>query len=290
MFYNIVKTAMLFGCLSAILLFLGNLIGGVAGIEMALILSIAMNAFAYFFSDKIVLRMYKAHPLSRDTHASVHQMVEELATTMQIPKPKLWLIDSPVANAFATGRNPSHASVALTTGVISLLDQHELRAVLAHELGHVQNRDILITTVAATLAGAISYIAYYLQRVAIWRSFAGSRDRRANNPLILLVISIVVPIAASLVQLALSRTREFLADETGACTTKEPLALASALEKLENHTRRAHFDADAYHASTASLFIVHPFFGKNISNWFATHPPIPARIERLKALNNKMFS
>lgn len=291
MFYNIFKTAALLSFLSAIFLFLGNLAGGIAGLQIALILSLIMNVSAYFFSDRLVLNMYQAEPLNPAIYSSIHQIVGNLAKKMDLPQPKLWLITSPVANAFATGRNPQHASIALTTGIINLLDHRELEAVLAHELGHIENRDILITTIAATLASAIGYLAYFLQRMALWQSFSGNRnDRRNNNPIILLLISIIVPIAATLIQLALSRSREFLADQTGACCTKDPLALASALEKLETHTKHSHFDTNTYHASTASLFIVHPFMGKNVHTWFATHPPISARIKRLKVLYTKMFS
>ena len=291
MCYNIFKTAILLSFLSAIFLLLGSLAGGIAGLQIALIMSLIMNVGAYFFSDKIVLNMYRAEPLNPATYSSIHEIVANLAKKMGLPKPKLWLITSPAANAFATGRNPQHASIALTTGIISLLDHRELQAVLAHELGHVQNRDILISTIAATLASAIGYLAHFLQRMALWQSFSGNKNNRRNdNPIILLLISIIVPIAATLLQLALSRSREYLADQTGACCTKDPLALVSALEKLENHTQHAQFDTNTYHASTASLFIVHPFLGKNVRTWFATHPPITARIERLKVLYTKMFS
>ena len=200
--------------------------------------------------------------------------------------PKLWLIRTPMANAFATGRSPSHASVALTTGILEILDHHELRGVLAHELSHIKNRDILVATVAATLATAIGYLANMMHHLAFWRSIDGDKEKRGGNPLVLLVISIIMPIAATLIQLAISRSREYLADETGAHGCHDPLALASALEKLHNHIPHAHLNPEnTVQAGTASLFIVHPFNSRTALSWFSTHPPLRSRIERLQ----KMF-
>lgn len=289
MISNNIKTALLLGLLSSCMLMLGNLLGGIGGMQFALIISLIMNGFTYFFSDRIVLSMYKAKPLDKHTYSSIYQTVHELSASMQIPMPKLWLVQSPVANAFATGRNPKNASVALTTGIMDILEPNELRGVLAHELSHVKNRDILLTTIAATFATAIGYIAHFLQRTAMWNSFSGNK-KKGHNPFVLFLIGILMPIAATLIQLALSRAREYDADQTGAHYCKDPLALAAALTKLENNTKHAHFNGDAYHASTASLFIVYPFFGKNWTNLFATHPPMSARIARLEQIYKKMFS
>lgn len=268
-------------------MFIGGLIGGTTGIQYALIMSLIFNGIAYFFSDRIVLNMYGARPLDQHSYAWIYAIVEELAHTMQLPMPKLWLIHNPMANAFATGRNPSHASIAVTTGIIDLLDKHELLGVLAHELAHVKNRDILVSTIAATIATTIGYLANMLRWSSLWSS---DRQRRNGNPLLLLLASILMPIAATIIQLAISRSREYLADETGSHHCKDPLALASALEKLHNHIPHAHLNnADAQQASTAPLFIVHPFTGNTLMSLFSTHPPVKQRIERLNALYRKMF-
>ena len=262
MFFNTLKTIILLGSLSGLLLLIGGLIGGTTGIQYALIMSLIFNGIAYFFSDRIVLNMYGARPLDPQSYPNVYAIMEELTQTMQLPMPKLWLIHNPMANAFATGRNPSHASIAVTTGILDLLDQHELRGVLAHELAHVKNRDILVATIAATIATTIGYLASMLRWSSLWSS---SNDRRRNgNPFLLLLVSILMPIAATIIQLAISRSREYLADETGSDCCKDPLALASALEKLHNHIPHAHLNnKDTKKASTAPLFIVNPFTGSN---------------------------
>jgi len=267
---------------------IGGFIGGTTGIHYALIMSFLFNGIAYFFSDRIVLNMYGARPLDRQTYPQIYATVEELAQAMHLPMPKLWLVHNSMANAFATGRNPAHASIAVTTGILDLLDQHELRGVLAHELAHVKNRDILVTTIAATIATTIGYLANMLRWSSMWSS---SNDRRrSGNPLLLLLVSILMPIAATIIQLAISRSREYLADETGSHHCHDPLALASALEKLHNHIPHAHLrNTDAQQASTAPLFIVHPFTGSNWMALFSTHPPVSKRIERLNALYRKMF-
>lgn len=283
-FYNQLKTVLLLGSLSGLFLFMGNLLGGSSGLLIAAILAVAMNFFAYFYSDTIVLRMYKARPLDRKQYASIYEMVHELANQMQIPMPKLWLVDNKMANAFATGRNPDHASVAVTTGILEILNKKELRGVLAHELSHVKNRDILVSTIAAVLATAISYIATMFRYSAL----APQDSQNRRNPLATLLISILVPIAASLIQLAISRSREYLADESGAECCQDPLALASALEKLHNHIPQASLNPqDVDKASTAPLFIVHPFWGAGWSALFSTHPPIGERIARLRAMAGK---
>lgn len=289
--WNQIKTALLLGSLTGILLFLGNLFGGEQGIIMAFILAIFMNGVAYFYSDKIVLRMYGAQALDREKYGWIYDMVEELTHAMHIPMPKLWLINTPMANAFATGRNPQHASVAVTTGILNLLDREELRGVLAHELGHVVNRDILVSSIAATLAAAIGYLANWLYWSAI---FGGNRDRRSGQgtgPIAMLIISFLVPIAASLIQLAISRSREYLADETGASCCHDPLALASALKKLQQNVHYAHLDKEnAPQASTAHLFIVHPFTEDGfLISLFSTHPPMKERIKRLEKMHEKLF-
>jgi heat shock protein HtpX len=290
MIFNKIKTAVLLAALSGILLFFGSLFGGAAGLQFALILALIMNGIAYFFSDKIVLSLYNAKPLDQQEYAWIYEIIEELRHSMQLPMPKLWLVQTPMANAFATGRNPNHASIAVTTGILNLLDRDELRGVLAHELSHVKNRDILVGTVAATIATAIGYLANMLQHMAFWDSISGSERRRAGNPLVALAISIVMPIAAMLIQFAISRSREYLADETGARHCHDPLALASALEKLHNHIPHAHLhNNDARRASTAPLFIVHPFTSSNWMSLFSTHPPMQKRIQRLRALCQKMY-
>jgi heat shock protein HtpX len=283
---NIFKTAILLAILNGLLLFVGNMIGGISGIQTALIMALLMNGITFFFSDKIVLSLYKAQPLDRTTYRWIYQIVEELAHTMNIPSPKLWIVETDVANAFATGRSPKHASVAVTTGIVRLLDEDELRGVLAHELAHVKNRDTLITTIAATVASAIGYLAYMLRHIALW----GSLDnKRRENPIGMIIISVLMPLAATLVQLAISRSREYAADETGATCGRNPLALASALQKLDNNVKYAQMDSNAIeNSSTASLFIVHPFIDHSWTYLFATHPPMSQRIERLHKLSKKI--
>lgn len=289
MFMQRIKTLLLLTVLSGLLLLMGSILGGTTGLQLALIMALAMNGLAYFFSDKLVLKMYGAQPLDKDRYGWIYEIVDDLARTMQLPCPKLWLINTPMANAFATGRNPEHASVAVTTGIIELLDRHELRGVLAHELAHVQNRDILVTTIAATIATAIGYLGHSLQYIAFWGAHDNNRRREAN-PVVMMLVAIIMPIAATLLQLAVSRSREYLADETGAHNCRDPLALASALEKLHNHIPQAHLhEQDIQHAGTASLFIVHPFSSQGLVDLFATHPPMHKRIERLRQFHQKMY-
>lgn len=280
--YNQIKTAFLLGSLSGIFLLLGGLLGGTSGLTYALILALIMNFIAYFYSDTIVLRMYKAQPLDRAQYGWIYETVGDLAHKMNLPMPKLWLINHPMANAFATGRNPQHASIAITTGILKLLNKKELTGVLAHELSHVQNRDILVSTIAAVLATAIGYLASMLRFGAL---FGRSEDGKSRNPIFLLFAAIVMPFAASLLQLAISRSREYLADETGAHACKDPEGLASALEKLHNHIPDASLNKqEVEKASTAPLFIVHPFSGSDWTALFSTHPPVEARIARLRKM------
>lgn len=290
MWFNQIKTAALLASLSGILMIIGALIGGYDGIFMAFIISLVMNGIAYFFSDKIVLNLYGAKPLDRDRYHWIYTIIEDLTHKDKLPMPKLYLINTPMANAFATGRNPRNASVAVTTGILDILDKHELRGVLAHELSHVKNRDILVSTVAATLAQTIGFLANMMQYAVMWGGMSRNSDRnRGYNPLVLLIAAILMPIAATLIQLAISRSREYLADESGAEISQDPLALASALEKLEAHVRYAHLrNDDTVHAPTAHLFIVKPFTG-GIGALFSTHPPMTKRVERLRKLYETMM-
>ena len=285
MFWNQIKTVLLLGGLSGIFFLFGYWIGGSHWLVLAFVMSIMMNFFAYFFSDKMVLAMYGAQPLDQEKHADIYEMVQELSFSAGIPMPKIWYIDSTMANAFATGRNPEHASVAVTQGILDILEPHELRGVLAHELAHVKNRDILIATVAATVATAIGYLAHMLQWSVILG--AGRRDDKdSGSGWGALVVAIIMPIAATLIQLAISRSREYLADESGAGFCHDPLALASALEKLSDSARMQHVvPSSPTQATTASLFIVYPFSGSGLINLFSTHPPMEKRIERLRAMS-----
>lgn len=288
--WNKLKTFILLALLSGLLLLLGSLFGGKAGLQVALILALMMNFIMFFFSDKIVLRLYRAQPLDTTQYAWIYTIVEELSAKMHLPMPKLWLVHTPMANAFATGRSPSHSSIAVTTGILDILDEHELRGVLAHELSHIKNRDVLVATVAATIAAAIGYLANMIQHMAFWQSISGNSDRKNNNIFGLIIVSILMPLAAMLVQMAISRSREYLADETGANFSRDPLALASALEKLHRHIPEAHLNNDdTARASTASLFIVHPFTGNTLLSLFSTHPPVGKRVERLQKIREKML-
>lgn len=289
MLANQFKTVLLLAIMSALLLLVGQGIGGSSGMTIALIMALIMNIITYFYSDKIVLAMYGAKPLDQDRYLWVYQIIQSLCQQMQLPMPKLWLIETSMANAFATGRNPEHASVAITTGILDILNEQELRGVLAHELGHVKNRDILIATIAATIATAISYIANMARFISFWGS---SDDNRQTNPLAAIMIAIFMPIAAMIIQMAISRSREYMADETGAHYSHDPLALASALEKLQTGIKFDHLNAktDLSKSSTASLFIVYPFSAERLMGLFSTHPPMHERIKRLRQMHEKMFN
>jgi heat shock protein HtpX len=260
-------------------------IGGNNGLIIAFIISMLMNFVTYFFADKIVLSMYGAQQLDRTKFGYIYEMVEELCYQARIPMPQLWYIPTDMANAFATGRNPQHASVAVTQGILNVLDENELRGVLAHELSHVKNRDILISTIAATIATAIGYIAHMMQWAVMFGAMRGDRDGERSSGLGALIIAIFMPLVATLLQLAISRSREYLADETGAKMCHDPLALASALEKLHSNAQ-AHATApeSTAQASTASLFIVNPFTLEGIMTLLSTHPPMAKRIERLREM------
>jgi heat shock protein HtpX len=291
MWFGQFKTAILLASMSGLLMLLGAVFGGMSGLIVFFVISLIMNAFSYFYSEKMVLAMYRAKPLDKDQYGWIYEIVQGLADAKKMPMPKMWLVETPMANAFATGRNPSHASVAVTTGILEILEPEELRGVLAHELSHVINRDILIGSIAATIATTIGFMANMMQQMAFWGTLSrDSQDRRGPNPLALIVIAILMPIAASLIQLAISRSREYLADESGAELSHDPLALAAALEKLQTRAARVHFaDNDTAHATTAHLFIVKPFTGHGLSALFSTHPPIEKRIERLRQMYEKMY-
>jgi heat shock protein HtpX len=273
---NTFKTAFLLTALTLLLMFFGRYFGGENGMMLALAFAAVMNFVSYFFSDKIALAMYRAQPVTREQLPRAYDIVERLTQKIGLPMPKIYVIPTESPNAFATGRNPKHASVAVTHGILGLLNDEELEGVLAHELGHVGNRDILISSVAATIAGAITMLAS-MGRFAMMFGGGGNRDRRGGG-LSALFMLIVAPIAASLIQLAVSRSREYQADATGAHYTGNPYALASALQKLDAYSRRVPMQASP---STAHLFIIQPLLGMNFGNLFSTHPPIAKRIERL---------
>jgi len=274
---NAFKTALLLTVLTLLLLFLGRAFGGQQGMLIALIFAAVMNFVSYFFSDKIALAMYRAQLATREDLPRVYGVVERLTQRVGIPMPKIYVIPTDSPNAFATGRNPSHASVAVTQGILNLLNDEELEGVLAHELGHVRNRDILISSIAATIAGAITYLAQ-MGKFAMIFGGVNRDDRDRGGGLAALLMLILAPIAAMLIQLAVSRSREYEADSTGARFTGNPYALASALSKLDTYSRRIPMVATP---STAHLFIIQPLLGMNFGSLFSTHPPIAKRIERL---------
>ncbi|MBT4936230.1 zinc metalloprotease HtpX [Candidatus Woesearchaeota archaeon] len=279
---NQVKTVVLLTLLAIVLMFIGRLIGGVNGMFIALIFAIGINFVSYWWSDKIVLKIYKAKEADKNTYSELYSMVDEVRHSAKLPMPKVYVIDTPQANAFATGRNPTHSAVAVTTGIVDILSRNELKGVIAHELAHVKNRDILISTVAATIAAVISYVAMMARWSAIFGGFGG-RDGD-NNILELLVLAIVAPIMALIIQMAISRSREFLADETGAKLVRDPFSLASALEKIHHNVSRNPFKKMGTTEATAHMFISNPFRGKSFLNWFSTHPPMEARVKRLRAM------
>ena len=277
---NTFKSTLLLVCLTLLLLFVGDRLGGQNGMILAFAISVAMNFTSYFFSDKLALAAYRAQPASREQLPRAYEVVERLAAKDGIPMPKIYVIPTDSPNAFATGRNPQHASVAVTHGIFGLLNDEELEGVLAHELGHVKNRDILTSSIAATLAGAITLLArmtYYAEIFGFGGRGGGDR-RRNGGALSSLAMMIVAPFAAMLIQLAVSRSREYEADATGAHTTGNPYALASALQKLESYSKRIPMQATP---ATAHLFIIAPLLGGGFGSLFSTHPPTKERIRRL---------
>jgi heat shock protein HtpX len=266
--------------LTAMLVLIGGAIGGQQGMILAFFFAVVMNFFSYWFSDKIVLSMYGAQPIEESQAPALYAMVRRLATRAQIPMPRVYLIPNDTPNAFATGRSPEHSAIAVTEGIMRVLDQDELEGVLAHELSHVKNRDILISTLAATLAGAITYLAHMAQ----WSAMFGGRrddDEGGSNPIAMIAMAIVAPIAAMLVQMAVSRAREYQADATGAHLAGRTWGLAKALEKLQMAQQVAPMNANP---ATAHLFIVNPLSGQALMSLFSTHPPLEQRVARLRAM------
>lgn len=273
------RTALLFGVLTGLFLLIGFIIAGTAGMALALILAVVMNFVSYWYSDKIVLGIYRAKEITKSQNPKLHKIVEEVAKEAEIPKPKVYMIDTDVPNAFATGRNPQHASVAVTKGIMKILEPTELEAVLGHELSHVKNRDIFTTSVAATLGGAIAYIAQLA-----WFGIIGGNERNSGSA-VLLPMLILAPIAATLIQLGISRGREYAADYDGAILTKNPLGLASALQKIENSVKEKPMRGNSAYSS---LFFVNPFKADAFASLFSTHPSTSSRIERLRQLAKSM--
>ena len=279
---NTLKTTFFLAVLSVLFIFIGSVIGGQNGATMALVMAGVMNIGAYWFSDKIVLAMYRARQVTEKELPELFSVVRELTMRASLPMPKVYIMDNPAPNAFATGRNPEHSAVAGTTGILSLLSRDELAGVVAHELAHIKNRDILISTVAATIAGAISYISH----MASWGLMfgGGRRDSEDRNPfgsVIAIAVMVLAPIAAMLIQMAISRSREYRADESGAAICGNPLSLAGALKKLHAGSRRIPMNANP---ATAHMFIVSPLTGGGMLSLFSTHPPIEERIARLEAI------
>ena len=276
---NYVKTALLLVIMAAILMWIGGLIGGAKGMYIAFLIALAINGVSYWYSDKIVLKMYNAQELSREKFPRIHETVQELSGNAGIPSPRIFMTAVDAPNAFATGRNPDHAALCLTRGLVELLDEEELRGVISHELAHIRNRDTLIMTVTAALASAIMMIAYMARWGAILGGF--SRDRRGGSLIGLLAVSIVGPLAALLVQMAISRSREYAADATGAKVAGSPMGLAQALEDMSKISENRKFNAAP---QTAHLFIVQPSKVNFVSNLFSTHPPIQERVKRLRSM------
>jgi len=275
---NSIKTALLLGALTALIMVIGRYLGGQQGMVIAFVLAIVMNFGSYWFSDKIVLRMYRARPVSEAEAPDLHRMVRQLAQQAGLPMPKICVMPSESPNAFATGRNPEHAVVAVTQGILRLLDENELKGVLAHELAHVKHRDILIGSIAATLAGAIMMVASMARWAALFGGLGGRDDDDGGGVIGLIAMSILAPMAAMLIQMAISRSREYAADAAGASFSGSPRGLASALKKIASSSRRVPMRAEP---ATAHMFIMNPLSGKSLMNLFSTHPPVEKRIERL---------
>jgi len=278
MIKNQIKTVILLATLTALLLGAGQLLGGRQGLFIGLAFAVVMNFGSYWFSDKIVLAMYRAREIKEADNPELYKTVKEVSQLANLPMPKVYIVPTNNPNAFATGRNPKHSAVAVTNGIMGLLSKDELKGVFAHELAHIKNRDTLIQTVAATIAGVISYLAFFARFAAIFGG--GSRDRDSGGVFELLALAIITPIIATIIQLAISRSREFLADETGAKTIHNPTALADALQKL--HIGVKHNPLRFGNTSTSSLFIVNPFSARGLVNLLSTHPPMEERIKRLK--------
>ncbi len=282
MIKNQVKTVLLLGGLTGIFLAIGGLAGGRTGLLFALIFAGGMNFVSYWWSDKIVLKIYRAKEADKNQYSRLYSMIDEIRHSAHLPMPKVYIVNNPQANAFATGRNYKHAAVAVTTGIIDLLNENELKGVLAHEIAHIKNRDILISSIAATIAGVISYLAMMARWGAIFGGFGGDRDK--GNVVELLVLAIIAPIMAMIIQFAISRSREFIADETGAKLVRDPFSLASALEKIHSNVSHNPLKKMGTTDATAHLFIHNPFKGKNMLNLFSTHPATEERVKRLRGM------
>ncbi len=279
---NSIKTVLLLGLMTGLILGIGQLFGGPQGMAIALVFSLLLNFGSYWFSDKIVLAMYRAREASEAEAPELYQIVHNVALRAHLPMPRLYIVPSESPNAFATGRNPEHAVVAVTDGILRILNREELEGVLAHELSHVGNRDILVSSIAAALAGAIMMLANMARFAAFFGGVGRDRDEAGGGGILgLLFMSILAPIAAMLIQMAISRSREYMADSTGARTVGNPLGLASALEKLERAKEVVPMDA---RPETAHMFIVNPLSGGALLSLFSTHPPIEERIRRLRAM------
>jgi heat shock protein HtpX len=277
--FNILKTAILMAAITALFMAIGLWLGGEQGMFIALIVALGMNFFSYWFSDKLVLKMYNAQQVDETTAPQFYRMVAELAQRAQLPMPKVYLIQEDAPNAFATGRNPENAAVAATTGILRVLSERELRGVMAHELAHVKHRDILISTISATMAGAISMLANFAM-------FFGGRggDGRSHNPIAGLLVAFLAPMAAALIQMAISRAREFEADRGGAEISGDPQALASALQKIQRFAQGIPLETTERHPETAQMMIMNPLSGGGLRGLFSTHPSTEERVERLLAM------
>ncbi|HJV71829.1 zinc metalloprotease HtpX [Ideonella sp.] len=274
--FNLLKTAVLMAAITALFMTIGRLLGGQQGMVLALVIALGMNFFSYWFSDKLVLRMYNAQEVDAQSAPQFYRMIQDLAQRAQLPMPRVYLINEDAPNAFATGRNPDHAAVAATTGILRTLSERELRGVMAHELAHVRHRDILISTISATMAGAISMLANFAM------IFGGRDDEgRPVNPIVSILVMILAPLAASLIQMAISRAREFEADRGGAEISGDPQALASALQKIHRIAQGVPLETAERHPETAQMMIMNPLSGGGIAGLFATHPSTEERVERL---------
>ncbi len=276
-----IRTALLFAALTGIFLAVGYLLGGTSGMTLALVFAFAMNFASYWFSDKIVLSMYRAKEVPRSQNPELHRIVEKVARGANIPKPKVYLVETNMPNAFATGRSKSHASVAVTSGILNIMDDGELEGVLAHEVSHVKNYDTLTQTMAATIGGALAYLA----QIAWYGTLFGNSRERGGNSAMMLPLLILAPVAATLVQMAISRSREFKADHDSGIITKNPMGLASALQKIESSVSKVRLGGNP---ATASMFIVNPFRGDTFVSLFSTHPSTQSRVQKLKELANAL--
>ncbi len=278
---NTIKTFILMAALTALFMIGGQALGGRQGMIIALVMALGLNFFSYWNSDKLALAMNKAREVSEAEAPDLHRLVARLAQRAGLPKPRVYVVDNPTPNAFATGRNPEHAAVAVTTGIMQALNRQELEGVLGHELGHIKNRDILISSIAAVMAGAISYLATMAQWAMIFGGGRGNDEEGGGNPLVMLAMMIVAPLAATVIQMAISRSREYIADRTGAEICGHPKALASALQKLSDYNKQRPMQVNP---ASAQMYIVNPLKGSSIAKLFSTHPPMEERIRRLLAM------